>query len=129
LVDQRCEDVAMTQIGRWAPLALIAVGIGVVLANGWHRYLSLETLQLHRAALLEAVAQAPVIAPLIFMGVYFLASLLGVPGVLWLTIAGGFLFGTWVGGAAAWAGALIGASALFMAARGARAPLLQPQTK
>lgn len=119
----------MKQWTRWAPLALIAAAVVLVFAMGWHRYLSLDTLRDNRAALLEFVSANPALAIASFIAVYFAAALLAIPGVLWLTIAGGFLFGTWIGGGAAWFGALLGATALFFVARGALAPLLQRQTK
>jgi uncharacterized membrane protein YdjX (TVP38/TMEM64 family) len=114
---------------RWAPLALAAGALAFVIAMGWHQYLSLDTLKTHRTILLEFVAQQPLLAGGAFVGIYVLAAALAAPGVLWLTIAGGFLFGSWIGGGAALLGALIGATLLFIAARGALAPLLQKQTK
>jgi uncharacterized membrane protein YdjX (TVP38/TMEM64 family) len=114
---------------RWAPLALIAVGVGLVIAMGWHRYLSLEALRDNRTALLAFVSANPWAAGGIYFLVYVAAALLAVPGVLWLTIAGGFLFGTWLGGGLALFGALIGATLLFFAARGALAPLIERQAK
>lgn len=119
----------MKRVLRWAPLIAAAGALALVFAMGWHEYLSLDALKTHREALLDFVTREPVLAMASFIGVYILAATLAVPGVLWLTIAGGFLFGTWVGGIAALLGALIGATALFLAARGALAPLLQRQTK
>jgi uncharacterized membrane protein YdjX (TVP38/TMEM64 family) len=46
-----------------------------------------------------------------------------VPGAAILTIAGGFLFGTWVGGLCAVIGATLGATAIFLAARAGLAGL------
>jgi uncharacterized membrane protein YdjX (TVP38/TMEM64 family) len=119
----------MKQLRRWAPLGVIALAIGLVFALGWHRYLSLDALRDNRGALLAFVGANPALALGAFVGVYILAALLAIPGVLWLTITGGFLFGTVLGGAGALLGALIGAFGLFAAARGALAPLLQRQTK
>lgn len=119
----------MKQLQRWAPLALIAIGVGLVFAMGWHRYLSLDALRENRTALLAFVTDQPATAGLAYIGIYIVAAMLAIPGVLWLTIAGGFLFGTWLGGAAALLGALIGATLLFLAARGALAPLVSRQAK
>ncbi len=47
------------------------------------------------------------------------------PGGLVATLTGGFLFGTWLGGAATVIGATVGASILFLAAKTAFADLLR----
>lgn len=119
----------MNTLKRWAPLIVIAAAVATVFATGWYRYLSFDVLRDNRAALLSYVAANPLIAAGAYFLLYVAAALLAVPGVLWLTIAGGFLFGTLFGGALAWGGALVGALGLFLAARGALAPLLQKQAK
>jgi uncharacterized membrane protein YdjX (TVP38/TMEM64 family) len=50
---------------------------------------------------------------------------LSVPGAAVLTIAGGFLFGTWVGGLSAVVGATLGATAVFLAVRAGLGGLAQ----
>jgi len=55
---------------RLAPLALVVVVMAVVFAMGWHRYLSLETLARHRAAIdgfkscVSTYRKTPVLIPL-----------------------------------------------------------------
>ena len=51
------------------------------------------------------------------MLIYAAATLFMIPGALWITIAGGFLFGLYGGTPATVAGATLGASLLFFAAR------------
>jgi uncharacterized membrane protein YdjX (TVP38/TMEM64 family) len=51
------------------------------------------------------------------MLVYAVAVTISLPVGTPLTLAGGFMFGTWLGGAAAWLGASIGATLIFLAAR------------
>ena len=99
------------------PLAVIAAALGVVVANGWHRYLSLDTLQSQREFLASFVSEHFLIALASYVAVYMTATVLMVPGALWITISGGFLFGLATGSLATVAGATMGASILFQAAR------------
>lgn len=102
---------------RWLPLAaLMALGVGVY-ATGLHRELSLAGLQHRRETLQCLVAAHPILAPLAFVAVYALATLLSLPGAVFLTLSGGFLFGTWLGGLWSVLGATAGAVAIFLIAR------------
>lgn len=102
---------------RWLPLLLILGGLATAFALGWHKYLSFETLQAQRAALTAFVAAQPLLAAGAFVAAYFLFTLLMIPGALWLTIGGGFLFGLAGGSALTVLGATLGATALFIVAR------------
>ena len=104
---------------RWLPLAaLVTAGIAVY-TTGLHHELSLAGLQ-HRREMLQAlVAADPLLAALGFVAFYAVATALSLPGALFLTLAGGFLFGTWLGGLLSVVGATSGAVALFLIARSA----------
>lgn len=106
-------------IKRLLPLAVLALAIGAVFASGLHNYLTFDALKEHREALLGFVAANPMLAPLAFIVIYALATALSVPGGIILTIAGGFMFGTWLGGLYVVIGATIGASAIFLIAKSA----------
>ena len=106
------------------PLALIAVAAALAYAFGLHRWLSFESLGAHRSALAGFVAGSPVLAALLYVGAYVLVVAFSLPGGAVMTVAGGFLFGPWAGAALAVAGATLGASALFLAARHALAETL-----
>jgi len=56
--------------------------------------------------------------------VYALVVAVSLPGGVVMTLAGGLLFGAWLGTALTVAGATLGACALFLAARSALAPLV-----
>lgn len=99
------------------PLYLIAGAIAVVFVNGWHRVLSLETLRSQREVLTSFVSENLVLALAMYLGVYIAATALMLPGAMWITIAGGFLFGLASGSVATTIGATLGASILFFAAR------------
>ena len=99
------------------PIYLIAAAIGLVFAMGWHEVLSLETLRDQRAQLTTFVDENFLLALLVFVVIYVLATVLMVPGALWITISGGFMFGVAIGSLGTVVGATLGASTLFMAAR------------
>jgi uncharacterized membrane protein YdjX (TVP38/TMEM64 family) len=103
--------------GRFLPLAALAAGLVIFFALGLHRYLSFSALAENRDFLMKFVEDHPVTSPLAFMAVYALAVAFSIPGAVVLTIAGGFLFGTWAGGFYVVIGATIGAVGVFLAAR------------
>ena len=95
------------------PLALIATAIAVLFATGWNRYLSLEALRDNEQALRAVVTDNLPLALALFVGAYVLIVAAYVPGASIMTLAGGFLFGTWLGAAATVAGATLGAIAAW----------------
>jgi uncharacterized membrane protein YdjX (TVP38/TMEM64 family) len=103
--------------GRFLPLAALAAGLVIFFALGLHRYLSFGALAENRDFLMSLVEDHPVTAPLAYISVYALAVAFSIPGAVVLTIAGGFLFGTWAGGLFVVIGATIGAVGVFLAAR------------
>lgn len=100
----------------WPLLAVGAVLLAAVL-SGATRHLSLDTLRENEQALRAFVADNYVLAVAGFAAVYALATAASVPGAIFLTLAGGFLFGTWIGGAATAVGATLGAVALWAAVK------------
>lgn len=108
---------------RLVPLAAIAAATAVFLAVGGPHYLSLSALAAHRAWLTGLVARWGALAVPAYIAAYAALTALSVPGAVILTITGGLLFGTWLGGFGAVLGATIGASAIFLAARAGLAGL------
>src|SRR5258705_264515 len=108
---------AWRQIRRFIPLALIAGLLIVVVASGALNHFSLTELKAHRALLAAQVATHPVLSLLAYFAVYLLVVVACVPGAGFMTIAGGFLFGTWLGGAAALASCVAGSAIVFQACR------------
>jgi uncharacterized membrane protein YdjX (TVP38/TMEM64 family) len=102
---------------KWAPLAIIASLMIVGFSQGWHQYLSLESLVKNREVLRGYVEENYVLMVGGFALAYITAVALSFPGASFLTIGGGFLFGWAVGGAATVLSATIGASLIFLAAR------------
>ena len=104
-------------LARWLPLVLIAAVIALVFAMGWHRYLSFEQLKAQRGELTAFVAAQPALAVAMFLAAYALFTVCMIPGALWLTIGGGFLFGLVGGSLLTMLGATLGATLLFLVAR------------
>jgi uncharacterized membrane protein YdjX (TVP38/TMEM64 family) len=102
---------------RWWPIAVLIVGVGAFFGSGADSYLMLQTLHDNRMALVAFVHDYGALAVIVFLAVYIAATALAVPGALILTIAGGFLFGTWWGTVWVVIGATAGATLLFLAAR------------
>jgi uncharacterized membrane protein YdjX (TVP38/TMEM64 family) len=104
-------------LGRWLPLIGLA-GVGVlVVAMGWHRYLTFKTIGLNYAFLTGYIADHLWTALAIYIAAYVAVVALSLPGALVMTLAGGLLFGWKIGTPATVLGATIGATLLFLVAR------------
>ena len=102
---------------RLIPLGLlVAAGITFV-AVGGHHYLTFAALAENRDWLSSLVQRWGFVAAFFYIAVYALLVALSVPGSAVLTIAGGFLFGTWLGTLCAVLGATLGATGIFLATR------------
>src|SRR5260370_41929603 len=95
---------------------------------GGYRYLTFSALAQNRDWLCGLVQKWGILAAFVYIVVYATLVALSGPGAAILTIAGGFLFGTWVGGLCAVIGAPLRAAAIFLAARAAvRSPRQRPR--
>ena len=104
---------------RLAPLlVLVVVSVGVI-AFGWHRQLSFEEVARHHEALGAFIARHELQAVTAYIALYVTAAALSIPVGFYLTVIGGILFGTVLGGAAALVGATTGAICIFLIARSA----------
>lgn len=104
-------------LGRMIPLAVLVAALVAFFAFDLDRYVSFATLQKHHEALSVFVADNGVLAALLFVAVYAVATAVSLPGGAVLTITGGFLFGTVLGSVYVVVGATLGATAIFLAAR------------
>jgi len=108
---------------RYLPIAVIALGA----AGGWvlgGDYLTLDAVRENRGALVAWRDGNLVTACLAYAAVYIVAVAFSVPGAIWLTIAGGFLFGTALAAGLTIVSATIGATVIFLAARSSLGALL-----
>jgi uncharacterized membrane protein YdjX (TVP38/TMEM64 family) len=102
---------------RLAPLALLILALAAVIASGAHRSLTIESLLASREAMAGFIARNLPLSLAAFVASYAAIVAASVPGATLFTLAGGLLFGGWLGGAAAIVGATAGATLLFLAAR------------
>lgn len=102
---------------RLAPLivlVLLGVTAYVVIGRGT---ISLDELVRHRIAIDGFVSAHRALAVLAYIALYIAAVALSLPGSIFLTVAGGFLFGLPIGATAAVIGATAGATVIFLVAR------------
>ncbi len=107
----------MKNLKRWFPLVILAGLMAAAFASGLHHYISLDALQNNKEALLMNVSAKPVLSALAFIGIYIVFVVLSLPAATLLTLAGGFLFGPWIGTFYVVLAATIGATIVFMVAR------------
>jgi len=114
MADNRLRRFALRRL---IPLGLlILAGIAFVLCGG-RRYLTFAALAEHREFLESLVAANGVLAVLGYILIYAALTAMSVPGAMLMTLAGGLLFGPWLGALYALIAATLGATAVFLAAR------------
>jgi uncharacterized membrane protein YdjX (TVP38/TMEM64 family) len=107
---------ASSKLRRWLPLAALAMLALLVVATGAHRWLSLETIALHKGRLESFVDTNILLALPVFMAVYVAVVALSIPGALLMTIVGGLFFPFWIAVLAVVTAATLGATILFLIA-------------
>ncbi len=98
-------------------LLIIAVLMALFFAFDLQQYLTLETLKSKQNAFLAYYQANRMITIVIYILVYITATALSLPGATILTLAGGGVFGLWVGTLIVSFASTIGASFAFLAAR------------
>ncbi len=124
---EREDDSAGRRPRRWlrfVPITVIVVGavLAWLLAGDRMTY---QTIEENREALIDWRDRNMVLAALAYVGVYVVSVSFSVPGAIWLTMAGGFLFGTVLGTGLTVFSATLGATAIFLAARSSLGAELQ----
>ncbi|MCU0983941.1 MAG: VTT domain-containing protein [Acetobacteraceae bacterium] len=100
----------------WIVLGIVGA-LAAIRASGLGEHLSLDTLARHRETLTAFVAGNWALAALAYLGIYITAVAFSVPGAVFITLSGGFLFGAVAATALTVLGATIGATAVFLLAR------------
>lgn len=100
----------------WIALAALFM-VGVARLSGLADLLSFDGLRVHRETLVALVRDHALIAGLAYVAIYATAVALSLPGAVFLTLAGGFLFGAAAGTAYTVVGATVGATLVFLFAR------------
>lgn len=84
--------IIFDKIKRSLPLIITIILIVVAYFSGFTSYLTLENFEhIHHAAM-DFVEKHPYSSPVMFMGIYIIYVSLALPGIILLTILGGFIF-------------------------------------
>jgi uncharacterized membrane protein YdjX (TVP38/TMEM64 family) len=102
---------------KYLPIALIVLLMILAYLFELGDYVSYEQLKKQRHHLTESVQAHPILAPLIFIAIYIVATALSIPGGSLLSITGGFLFPQPLSTLYVVGGATIGATCIFLAAK------------
>lgn len=124
-VDQNEKKKTGISWQRMLPLLLLGGGLILFFVFGLDEYLTFETLRQNRVWLLRQVEDSALLTALVYIAIYILVVAFSLPGGAVMTIAGGFLFGQWLGTAYVLFAATIGATVLFVAARTALGDVLR----
>lgn len=110
---------------RVLPLIVLILLAVAAFAAGAGRWFSLSELAAHRAGWLAFIQAHLWLSLAIFVGVYAAAVALSFPAALVMNLAGGLLFGPWLGTAASVIGVTLGSLAVFVIVRSALGGMLR----
>lgn len=108
---------------RFIPILIILAGAGFFFAMGWHQYLTFDAIAENRVMLKQWAGENTVLAIFTFMAAYIVIVALSLPGAVWMSLGGAFIFGIVINSIAAVISATIGATIIFLATRTAFADL------
>ena len=116
------------QFCRIFPISILIAGLAMFFALDLNHFVSIEALKENREVLRMLVNENGVVAIFVFALVYALMTAFSLPGGAIMTITGGFLLGTIVGGLVVVVSATVGATALFLVARTALGDVLRTKS-
>lgn len=114
----------MIQLKRAIPIGLLVLLSMIAWLSDVQHYLSFDSLKVHRLALDCFVAQNLGLSVLLYMLAYIAVVALSIPGAAFMTLAGGFLLGQWLGTGVVVLAATLGATLIFLSAKMASSELL-----
>lgn len=100
----------------WIAIAIVAA-IVLLRVSGLGELISLETLRTHRGALVAWVGANSFLASIAYVLAYVCVVAFSIPGAVFLTLSGGFLFGALTGTVLTSIGATVGATVVFLFAQ------------
>ena len=98
-------------------LLVLAAGIAAFFALGLQRYLTLDYLKAAQGEFTALYAERPLTVIAAYFGIYVAVTALSLPGALIMTLAGGAIFGLWVGTLVVSFASSVGATLAMLAAR------------
>ncbi len=108
---------APLSIRRFLPIGFILAGLVVFMSMGGHQYLTYEQISAHREEIITWYEMNMVLAVFSYIAIYILITAFSIPGAVWVTLAGGLVFGFLQGVIYVVIAATIGAVLIFLAAR------------
>ncbi len=110
---------------RYLPILIILIAMAGIYFSGWYRYFSFDCLKFYHHNLKEVVTEHPIAVPLLYILAYIVLTALSVPGAIFLTLLGGYLFPFPLSAIYVIFSATCGAILIFLAARTALAGFLR----
>lgn len=107
----------MAAIKRFLPITVLIILIVIAYLTGLTRHLTWDNFEMVHRVAMDYVEKHPYTSPLIFIGIYIIYSSLALPGILILTILGGFLFPLHLSTFYVICSATMGGSILFLSTR------------
>lgn len=102
---------------RLLPLTILLLCLVAFFYFHLNKYLDFQTLKTYHDFLLSWMQQRYLLAVFSYISVYMIVTAIAVPGPVFMTLAGGFLFGLWWGTLYTDIGATLGAMIIFLAAK------------
>ena len=77
---------------RFIPLFIIVAIMISLYFVGFYKAISFETIRNHHIEMTEYVHDHPILAPFLFTGSYMALAALSIPGAMFFSLIGGYLF-------------------------------------
>jgi uncharacterized membrane protein YdjX (TVP38/TMEM64 family) len=102
---------------RFLPVIIILIGMAALYFSGLYHYLSFDALRTYHLTLKALIAEHPIAFPVLYILSYIALTALSVPGAIFLTLLGGYLFPQPLSTIYVVFSATCGATLIFLAAR------------
>lgn len=107
----------MQKLKRFLPVVIILIGMAAIYLTGAYRYLSFEALKTYHLTLKTFITAHPILVPFLYIFTYIALTALSVPGAIFLTLLGGYLFPQPLSTIYVVFAATCGATLIFLAAK------------
>jgi uncharacterized membrane protein YdjX (TVP38/TMEM64 family) len=114
---------------RFLPLILMVGLIIAVYATGANRWFAFDTLRARHEELTSFVQDHFWLALFLYLLLYSALTAIALPGAVFVTLTGGFLFGTWIGGPVTALAATLGAVVVYSVTRTAFGAFLRERAQ
>lgn len=85
-------NINLKRYTRFIPIVVIFILFISAYFSGLTKYISHEQLQLHYKELRKLALLHPLVAPIAYISIYIIISALSIPGAVYVTLFGGFIF-------------------------------------